>query len=157
MIRIYEDIYKKEVIDLILYIQNIEYKIGINIEEQPDILDIRGNYIKDGGNFWVALNSSGKVIGSIGLQKKTEDIAILKKFFIYKEYRGKEYGLLLYETLLNFSKIKKIKKIVLDSPAIATRAHNFYKKAGFKEIQKESLPILYNYPDRNSLLFILEL
>ncbi|MGG3450297.1 hypothetical protein [Domibacillus aminovorans] len=41
MITIYENRYKEEVIKLILYVQNVEAGVGISIEEQPDILDIR--------------------------------------------------------------------------------------------------------------------
>ncbi len=41
MITIYENRYKEEVIKLILYVQNVVAGVGISIEEQPDILDIR--------------------------------------------------------------------------------------------------------------------
>lgn len=51
MITVYDDQYKEEVINLILYIQNVEAGVGISIEEQPDILDIPSNYINDGGTF----------------------------------------------------------------------------------------------------------
>ncbi|MCY9021323.1 GNAT family N-acetyltransferase, partial [Priestia megaterium] len=52
----------------------------------------QSNYINEGGNFWIALNNDKEVVGSIGLQKKTDDIAILKEFFVYKDYCGKELG-----------------------------------------------------------------
>lgn len=84
MITFYADRYKEEVIKLILHVQNDEYGVGISVEEQPDILDIQSNYVKEGGNFWVALNENGDVVGSIGLQKKTDDIAVLKKFLFIK-------------------------------------------------------------------------
>jgi N-acetylglutamate synthase-like GNAT family acetyltransferase len=159
MIQIYGDKYKQEVIDLILYVQNIEYGVGIGIEDQPDILDINKNYIDDGGGFWIALNKHGKVVGSIGLQKKGDKIAVLKKFFVYREYRGKEHsvGISLYNFLLSFAKENGISKIILDTPSVATRSHSFYKKVGFIEITKKDLPIQYDYPDRNSLLFLLEI
>lgn len=159
MIQVYDDRYRQEVIDLILYVQNIEASVGISIDDQPDILDIKINYLDNGGCFWIALNEHSKVIGSIGLQKKNEEIAVLKKFFVYKEYRGNEHGvgMLLYDALLNFAKARGFSKIILDTPAIATRSHSFYRKAGFREITQENLPIQYNYPDRNSLLFILDI
>ncbi|MBA9086563.1 N-acetylglutamate synthase-like GNAT family acetyltransferase [Fontibacillus solani] len=159
MITIYNDSYKEEVIKLILHVQNVEYEVGISVKEQPDILDIHSNYINDGGNFWIALNDSGEVVGSIGLQKKNKDVAVLKKFFVYKDYRGKEFGTgkKLYEALLDFAKKQGFSKIILDTPSKATRSHGFYKKVGFKEIDKEDLPIKYDYPDRNSIIFLLEL
>ncbi|MEK5143511.1 MULTISPECIES: GNAT family N-acetyltransferase [Paenibacillus] len=159
MITVYDDSYKEEVIKLILHVQNVEYEVGISLKEQPDILDIHSNYINDGGNFWIALNDNGEVVGSIGLQKKNKEVAVLKKFFVYKDYRGKEFGTgkKLYEALLDFAKKQGFSKIILDTPSKATRSHGFYKKAGFKEIDKEDLPIKYNYPDRNSIIFLLEL
>lgn len=33
MIQIYDDKYKQEVIDLILYVQNVEFELGIPIED----------------------------------------------------------------------------------------------------------------------------
>jgi len=159
MITIYDDSYKEEVIKLILHVQNVEYEVGISVKEQPDILDIHSNYINDGGNFWIALNDNGEVVGSIGLQRKTKGVAVLKKFFVYKDYRGKEFGTgkKLYEALLDFAKKQGFSKIILDTPSKATRSHGFYKKVGFKEIDKEDLPIKYDYPDRNSIIFLLEL
>lgn len=159
MIQLYDDKYKKEVIDLILYVQNVEYEVGITIEEQPDILDIKKNYIDNGGHFWIALNQEGNVIGSIGLEKKTKKVAVLKKFFVYKKYRGREHGvgMKLYNSLLDFAKNQNISTIILDTPSKANRSHNFYKKVGFLEISKEALPISYEYADRDSLIFRLDL
>lgn len=159
MIQINDDKYRQEVIDLILYVQNVEYDVGITIEEQPDILNIKRNYIDNGGCFWIALNQEGKVIGTIGLQKKTTEVAVMKKFFVYKEYRGKEHGvgMELYNFLLDFAKNQNFSTIILDTPSKANRSHNFYKKVGFNEILKESLPIQYDYPDRDSLIFRLDL
>lgn len=137
----------------------MEFNVGISVEEQPDILDIQANYIDGGGNFWVALNNQEEVVGSIGLQKKTKEIAVLKKFFVYKDYRGKEYGFGegLYKALLNFVIEKGFTKVILDTPSVATRSHHFYEKVGFKNISKKDMPIHYNYPDRDSLIYLLEL
>lgn len=159
MITVYNDKYKEEVITLILHVQNVEYGVGISVEEQPDILDIHSNYINDGGNFWIALNDKEEVIGSIGLQKKNKEIAVLKKFFVYKDYRGKEFGTgkKLFEALLDFDKKQGFSKIILDTPSKATRSHSFYKKVGFKETDKQNLPIKYDYPNRDSIIFLLEL
>lgn len=159
MIHIYNDEFKQEVIDLILYVQNIEYRINLQVEEQPDILDINNNYINNGGGFWIATNEENKVIGCIGLQLKENNVAVLKKFFVYDEYRGKKYnvGLSLYKRLLKFAKEKGVSQIILDTPSVAQRSHSFYKKVGFIQISKQDLPIRYDYPDRKSLLFLLRI
>lgn len=133
--------------------------MDISIEEQADILDIQTNYIWGGGNFWIALNEDGKVIGTIGSQKATGEIAILKKLFVYSDYRGKEFGvgIGLYNTLIFFTKEQGFSTLILDTPAKAERSHGFYKKVGFKEIIKQELKIAYDYPDCDSMLFELEL
>lgn len=38
-------------------------------EELKPLEDIEKNYIKNGGNFWLAMDS-GKIVGTIGLMKK---------------------------------------------------------------------------------------
>lgn len=67
----------REIISLILSIQNDEAKIGLSLQEQPDLLDIRRSYQETGGEFWIAL-SDDKVIGTIGLMIKENHCAILK-------------------------------------------------------------------------------
>lgn len=151
--------YKDKIIDLILKIQNDEYNINLSIDEQMDLLNIENEYISKGGNFWITIDCDDNVIGTIGLFKLTDDVAVLKKFFVDSRYRGRDYsfGAKLYETLLSFARRKGFKYIILDTPSVATRSHNFYRKVGFRLIVKEELPVQYTYPDRDSYLFLLEI
>lgn len=155
----YEDKYQKQIIELILKIQNDEYKIDLGIEEQMDLMNIKSEYISSGGNFWIFLDDEDEVIGTIALKKLTNGVAVLKKFFVDSRFRGRTYGVgaRLYESLFNFAKKAGYEHIILDTPAVATRSHNFYRKVGFRLIDKEDLPVEYSYPDRNSLLFILDI
>lgn len=155
----YDDRFRDEIIDLVLHVQNAEYGVGISIDEQEDILAIEASYLEPGGNFWVALNEDGAVVGCIGLQKKSDQVAVLKKFFVYADYRGKEHGVgsALYEALLRFARQQTLVTLLLDTPSVATRSHSFYRRVGFVEIESDDLPIKYEYPDRDSLLFALDL
>ncbi|HBI7177922.1 TPA: GNAT family N-acetyltransferase, partial [Listeria monocytogenes] len=137
-------------------LQNFDNKVDLSLEEQPDLNDINSYYLENGGGFWVALNDEENVIGTIGLMKKDHHCGILKKFFLNPNYRGKKIGvsMQLYNQLINHAKNNEISKIVLDSPSICFRAHSFYKKMGFLNIQKEELPIQYNYPERDSHFFM---
>lgn len=65
-------LFDDEIISLILSIQNKEAKIGLSLQEQPDLLDIYHSYQQPGGEFWIAL-SDGRVIGTIGLMLKEND------------------------------------------------------------------------------------
>jgi N-acetylglutamate synthase-like GNAT family acetyltransferase len=146
------------VIDLILTVQNIEAGLDISLEQQPDLLNIESNYVQPGGGFWVAVSEQSQVIGSIGLQRETESIAILKKFFVKDGYRGGDLGVAaaLFDRLIAFSDLRGVKTIILDTPSIASRSHAFYRKKGFRQIDKDEVPIMYDYPERDSLLFRLD-
>lgn len=50
-IKPYLDIYKNQIINLILEIQTKEFGIAISIDKQPDLENIPNFYIKDNGNF----------------------------------------------------------------------------------------------------------
>ncbi len=152
----YDDKYKNEIIDLILNIQNKEAKINLSIEEQPDLLDIHSAYEKNGGKFWIAIENQ-QVIGTIALMRSKNNCGILKKFFVKAAYRGQKVGLTLYQTLLEYAKSKDLKYIILDTPSVAAVSHRFYEKSGFKRIKHDELPVFYEYPDRNSYLYLLML
>ena len=87
------------------------------------------------------------------------EIGVLKKFFVDQAFRGYEKGISssLFSALISFAPTRGLKSIVLDTPSVATRSHAFYRRAGFRPISKEELPVPYEYPDRNSLLFMLDL
>lgn len=150
----YNEKYKNQIIELILNIQNNEAKINLSIEEQPDLLDIYSCYEKNGGEFWIAVEQD-EVIGTIALMNKGNANSVLKKFFVRQDWRNKKIGLELYKKLLEYANNNNIKKILLDTPSVAKASHKFYEKAGFKRIDKNELPFEYDYPDRNSYLYLL--
>lgn len=155
-IKSYTPEYRNQIISLILYIQNYEQRVNLSLEEQPDMADIQKYYQMNGGDFWIAIDDSGDVIGTLGLMKKEKHYGILKKFFVKPEFRGSKIGTAnnLYYHLITKAKELGIDTIILDTPLACNRAHSFYRKHNFVEIPKEQLPIKYDYPDRDSLLFI---
>lgn len=155
-IETYSGKYDDEIISLILAIQNEEAKIDLSLQEQPDLLHIGESYQQNGGEFWLAM-ADGMVIGTIGLMLKERNCAVLKKFFVKKEYRSQKVGLALYEELIKYAKRANVKHIILDTPSVAKASHKFYEKAGFCKISTAELPISYVYPDRESLLYMLDL
>ena len=155
-IETYSGKFDDEIIALILSIQNEEAKIGLSLQEQPDLLDIHRSYQQPGGEFWVAL-SDGRVIGTIGLMLKQNHCAVLKKFFVKKEFRSQKVGLSLYSEFLKYAISKEVHHIILDTPAVALTSNRFYEKAGFYRIGTADLPVPYSYPDRDSILYLLNL
>lgn len=150
---------QQQVVDTILYVQNVEFNVGISLEDQPDLLDIETHYVAQGGQFWVAITPGGQVVGTIGLQAKPGGIGILKKLFVLADYRGKQThcAAKLFSALIAFASSSGMHTLVLDTPSVATRSHAFYKANGFREIPLAEVPVKYDYPDRNSLFFRLDL
>lgn len=152
----YDEKYKQQVIDLILHIQNEEAKIQLAIEEQPDLLDVPAYYDKNGGGFWLAIDGS-EVIGTFAFMNYGGGNAVLKKFFVCADWRSKKVGAALYQTIIGHLKANGYKQALLDTPSVATVSHRFYERAGFKKIAKAELPFHYEYPDRDSYLYLLQL
>ena len=140
-IEIYKDINKKDVADLILCIQNAEFGIPITLELQPDLNEIPAFYQTNNGNFWIA-KIDDKIIGTISLLDIGNRKGALRKMFVDKNYRGKEFGVgkRLLNTLVDWARDKGFTEIFLGTTEKFIAAQRFYEKNGFKEIQKQELP-----------------
>lgn len=158
-VRDYQPADREAVIALVLGIQNDEFKLGLGIEDQPALLDIPGQFHQAGGGFWVAVDPRDVVVGCIGLLRKTADSAVLRSFFVAPAWRGAASGCAaaLYAQLLSFARAAGIHHVLLDTPSVATRAQHFYQRAGFVQVTRDQLPVPHDYPDRDSLLFLLTL
>lgn len=141
----YQDRYKNQVIQIILQIQQQEYHLPITSDDQPDLASIETFYQQDDGNFWVDLDGD-IVVGTIALKNIGGKNAVLRKMFVRNEFRGKDKGVSnrLLSQLLNWARDKGFKKIFLGTTPQFLAAHKFYEKNGFKEIDKNALPI--NFP-----------
>ena len=137
----YKPEYKEELIDMILTIQQEEYKIPISREDQPDLSDIQKFYQKENGNFWVALHSAN-VVGTIGLIDIGNQQVALRKMFVKAAYRGNQYGIarMLLEKVVTWSAKHSVKFIYLGTTDKFKAAHRFYEKSGFTSMDKRELP-----------------
>ena len=133
--------YCREIIDIILPIQQIEFNVPVTLEGQPDLLDIETNYHQTGGNFWGAFHN-GELVGTIGIIAIDNNGGALRKMFVRKEYRGKELGIaqLLLDTLIAYCKQNEINAIYLGTVDLLKAAHRFYEKNGFNRLPKTDLP-----------------
>lgn len=152
----YQEKYRQQIIDLILHIQNNEAKINLSLEEQPDLSDIPAAYEKNGGQFWIAVDND-IVIGTLALMNKGHGNGILKKGFVKKEYRKQGILTKLYDRLIDYAKENHYKQLMFDTPSVAANCHDFFEKRGYVRINKEEQPFEYEYPDRNSYLYLLRL
>lgn len=140
-IKFVNDTYSKEIIDLVLNIQQKEFNVPITIEDQPDLMQIENFYFANGGSFWGAF-INGELVGTIALVKFDEKAAAIRKMFVKKEFRGKEYGIAqkLLETLIAYCQKNGIEEVYLGTVSILKAALRFYERNHFEVIEKELLP-----------------
>ena len=103
----YESTFQEEVVDLIVHIQQKEYNVPITKEEQPDLLEIETFYQRHHGNFWIAIYD-GKVVGTVALLDIENLQVALRKMFVKKEFRGKEWSAshMLLQTAISWAEDK---------------------------------------------------
>lgn len=108
---------------------------------RPDIRNIPEHYQKiESEDFWVALDESGNVVGTIGLSDYGKGDGILERFNVKEGLRGKGIGTKLYSQLMDFAETHKYKRIFLGTSERRKEALEFYKKRGFEELPKNQIP-----------------
>ncbi|UXH44005.1 GNAT family N-acetyltransferase [Rossellomorea vietnamensis] len=145
VVKPYSIIYQTQVVDLILHIQQQEYNIPITKKDQPDLFNIEDVYQMGKGNFWVAVYND-HIVGTISLLDIGNNQVALRKMFVHKEFRGKQYktASLLLNNAINWAKEHSIKAVYLGTTPQFLAAHRFYEKNGFTSIAIEELP--ENFP-----------
>ena len=104
---------------------------------REDVANIEKHYIKSGGNFWLAINQKNNhIIGSIGLEKINNNIGILRRFYIQEEYQNQKVGSNLYKILEKYSRKNNINTLYLTCGKILEKAHKFYTKNGWIQLDK---------------------
>lgn len=155
-IQTYQPEHRQGIINLILSIQQIEFKVPITLEDQPDLLIIPEVYQQGRGNFWVATNEENRVIGTIALIEFPEHSVALRKMFVAAEYRGKTYGLgqTLLNQVLDWCSDKQLKSIWLGTIPKLEAAVKFYEKNGFERVAGEDLPAAFPRMAVDTLFFV---
>lgn len=147
-IQLFEEKYQKQMEEMVLGIQNGEFNLGLTAERQPDLHNLKAFY-NDKGNFlWIAVNGNDEVVGSIGLERLNDSQSVLRKMFIKKDYRGKNFNLAakLLDILLKEARNQQFTEILLDTPLVTHAAHRFYEKNGFELISSDLVPENYILP-----------
>ncbi len=178
----YDPAYARETMAFVLATQHAAYGFRTGPADLPDLGDVQGVYRRPGGAFWLAVRAGGApgaagddhvempvragatragadraaVVGTIGIQRVTEDGGVLRRFYVDEALRGRHVGSRLFAALAAFCDEAGITRIVLDTPVVATRAHEFYRRHGFRVITPAELPFPYAYHDRPSLIFLRE-
>lgn len=103
---------------------------------------------------------NGELIGTVALHINWEDLAELRSLAVKEEYMKKGIGAKLVTSCL-----KEAKELGIARVFALTYQPEFFKKQGFKEIDKTQLPQkiwtdclkCYKFPDCNEVALIIEL
>lgn len=150
----YSKEYEQRMVEMILDIQQNEFKVPVTIDDQPDLLAIDKWYRSGKGNFWIATDGD-KLVGTIALIDIGNHQSALRKMFVHKDYRGKDkaIGQLLLDTLINSCRENDIREIYLGTIERMLAAHRFYRKNGFEEIAKKDLPASFPLMPVDNMFF----
>lgn len=141
----YREEYKQQIINLILHIQNDEAGIALSLDEQPDLKNIPEYYQKNGGQFFIAIEGR-ELIGTIAIMNYGNNNAVLKKFFVRSDFRGKGIGRALYCELLEYARDMGFERIVLDTPPWLRHPTDSMKNPVLKESKSPSFLLNMSTP-----------
>ncbi len=150
--------YCQEIIDIILPIQQKEFNVPVTLEDQPDLQDIDTNYHRTGGGFWGGFIQE-ELAGTIALISIGHRAGAIRKMFVKKEFRGKEYGIAqqLLEELVAYSKSVQITDLYLGTVDKLAAARRFYERNHFKEIKKTDLPSYFPLMNADNVFYHLHI
>lgn len=126
----YEDKYKNKIIEFLINVAIGEF----GYKEWENYFKTKSfePYKNDEGEFLIALNSNGKIVGTCAALKKTDRTVKLNTFYILSEYRNNGLGKKLYGMIMNYVLEKNYKEIILCTFEKFNIAIEFYKKRGYE-------------------------
>ena len=136
-IKQYDDYYRDDMIFMVLSAKDALKKIpSIN----PDLLDIKTNYIDKGDMFWIALGENNRVIGCVGYETIKPLEARIHRLYIKPELKRQGIGSALLEILVKHVKEKGYNKLSIHTgDEKYWESKLFYKAKGFVEVEPNIL------------------
>ena len=135
----YQPQYHADVVTLVTSIQQQELRVNVTYDEQFDLKDITGVYMRNNGNFWLAM-AGDTLVGTIGLIDIGNNTGALKKMFVHAEYRRSTIGKKLLDTLLQWARNHGMRHLYLGTAETLTAAHRFYEKNSFQAVEGGKVP-----------------
>lgn len=127
-----------EIASIHLKIREWQVKIGQNWfpnmkASQKDLLNLEQFYITSGGNFFIAKDKNGKIIGFVGL-KNEKGTGVFKRLAVVPEYHRKGVAKALVSEAIDWAKQNGFKKFSLRT-GITEHARPLYEQFGFRVIR----------------------
>jgi len=123
---------------IVAFLIYLTYLLIQSPNNHPDLRDLFDYYSDDGKRgaakkqFWVAMNTTtDRIVGTVAVDKRTTDVAQLKRMFVDTGHRRRGIGSHLVQTAIDFCSANSYKEIVLYSSGAQKSAQHLYQKCGF--------------------------
>jgi putative acetyltransferase len=118
-----------------------DYDLPLDLEgTDADLGDIETHYLSRGGVFEILEDASGNILGTIGLYPLDAETIELRKMYFDKKLRGRGYGKLMLEKMIESARNLGYKKIYLETAKILKEATHLYEKYGFRPTEEKHTP-----------------
>ncbi|MDD5504549.1 MAG: GNAT family N-acetyltransferase [Candidatus Omnitrophica bacterium] len=135
-IRSYQAPDSPDIKTLISSVMKKEYPGDEKAYEYGDLENIAHAY----GNLkekFLVMEEGGQIIGTVGIKQDSETTALLRRLFVHPSHRGRNIGLMLVDTALDFCKMNKYKLVVFRATAgMASAIKLLTKKKNFVESER---------------------
>lgn len=123
---------------LISGIMNGEFSDAKTAYPTDDLEDIPHSYGGIGEAFFVAVNGN-KIIGTVGIKKEDERVALMRRLFVASPYRRQQIGLKLIDRALQFCNEVGYQEVIFKTTSNMEGAIRACEKKGFVQRAKIKL------------------
>lgn len=106
--------------------------------EVPDLLRFDAHYTAPRGAFWI-VRDDVRVVASVGVDRKDETTAELKRLYVDAGLRGRGIGQQLVETVLDWTRTQGLARVVLWSDTRFENSHRLYRRLGFAQLGERTV------------------
>ena len=125
--------------DMIFMILSAKDALGRVPRLNPDLLDVRANYLERGGGFFLAVDEADRVVGSAGFSRiDGADEAFVHRLYVKPGMKRRGIGTALLEAVEGAMRQSGIRvaRVHLGEPREQWfESYNFYPKRGYAEYE----------------------
>ncbi len=116
--------------ELVISVLNQEFPKEAQAYPTKDLNDILASYGKLGEAFFVAA-MDGRVVGTVGVKREDERVALLRRLFVAPDCRRKKVGVQLLDRAIEFCREVGYDEIVIKTTSTMDRAVHLCERKGF--------------------------
>lgn len=137
-IRRFEETDQPAVVRLIVGIMNNEFNASKEAYPMQDIENVTASYGTLGETFLVA-EQDRKIVGTVGIKKEDDRVALMRRLFVDGEYRKRKIGIKLIEKAIEFCDKMGYDEIIFKTTSQMQGAIQVCQKVGFVQRAKLGL------------------